>query len=109
MDKKIDKKIIPLGVTIGGYSFEGPTISSQFESVDGTIEFVIFLLNSLVGLSALVAVLMIVYAAYVFITAGGNADNIKKGSDTLTAAVVGMAIVFLARTIVVFVLQNFVS
>ncbi len=106
-DKK--KNIIPLGVTIGGYTFEAPVIKGGFTTFDGFMDIVIFGLNSLVGLSALVAVGMVVYAGFLFITASGDPDKIQKGSGALTAAVVGFAIVFLARTIVLFLLDNILS
>ncbi len=109
MDHKQEKKIIPLGVTIGGYTFGEPVVNSDFTTLEGVVDMVILAFNALVGLSALVAVGMIVFAAFTFITAGGDPDKIKKGSDALTAAVVGMAIVFLARTIILFILENLLS
>ena len=40
-------------------------------------------------------------------TAGGDPDNVKKASNILTAAVIGMCIVFLARILIKFVLETF--
>jgi uncharacterized BrkB/YihY/UPF0761 family membrane protein len=64
------------------------------------------LLNTFVGLSALVAVILIVVAGYTFITSAGDAEKVEKAQKTLTAAIVGMIIVFLARVIVGFVLED---
>jgi len=100
------KNIIPLGITIGGYSFQAPVVKDGFTTFEGLMEIVIFGLNALVGLSALVAVGMIVYAGFTFITASGDPDKIQKGSSALTAAVVGVVIVFLARTVILFLLDN---
>lgn len=106
MVDKNRKNIIPLGVTIGGYSFQAPVLKDGFTTFEGFIDIVIFGINTFVGLSALVAVGMIVYAGFTFITASGDPDKIQKGSSALTAAVVGLVIVFLARTIVLFLLDN---
>jgi len=106
MEAKKSKNIIPLGITIGGYTFNAPTVSDDFTTQEGVIDIIIFAFNSLVGLSALVAVIMIIYSGITFITAAGDPDKINKASGTLTAAVIGMIIVFLARTVVVFLLER---
>lgn len=100
------KNIIPLGVTIGGIDITPPSTRTDITTIDGVMEFVIFIFNSLVGLSALVAVGMIIFSAYMFITAGGDPEKIEKGRNALTAAIVGMVIVFLARTIILFILDR---
>ena len=101
-----NKNIIPLGVTIGGYSFEAPILKDGFTTVEGVMEIVVFGLNTFVGLAALVAVAMIVYSGFTFITAAGDPDKVQKGSNALTAAIVGLIIVFIARMIVVFLLDK---
>lgn len=106
MEVSKSKRIIPLGITIGGYTFEAPTVSNDFTTFEGVIDVIVFALNSLVGLSALVAVAMIIYSGITFITAAGDPDKVQKASGALTAAVIGMAIVFLARTVVVFLLER---
>ncbi len=100
------KNIIPLGVTIGGVDFTPPAVKDAFSTPDGVMDTVVFLLNTFVGLSVLVAVIMIVISGYLFITAAGNPDKIQRASSTITAAVVGMVIVFLARALIVFVIEN---
>lgn len=100
------KNIIPLGVTIGGYTFDAPTLKWNITTPEGVVELVIFIFNTLVALSALVAVGMIIYSGYMFITSAGDPEKVKKGGDALTAAIVGMIIVFLARTIILFILDR---
>jgi hypothetical protein len=100
------KSIIPLGVTIGGYTFDTPTLKWDITTTDGVVELVIVIFNTLVGLSALVAVGMIIYSGYMFITSSGDPEKIEKGRNALTAAIVGMIIVFLARTIILFILDK---
>jgi flagellar basal body-associated protein FliL len=62
-------------------------------------------INTFVLLSALVAVALIVVAGYMFITSSGDPEKVGKASKALTAAIVGMVIVFAARWIVGFVVN----
>jgi len=62
-------------------------------------------INFFVLFSALVAVVLIVAAGYGFMTSAGDPEKVKKAQQTLTAAIVGMIIVFMARMIVGFVLD----
>lgn len=64
------------------------------------------LVNIFVGFSVLVAVILIVVAGYLFITSAGDPEKVEKAQKTITAAIVGMIIVFLARVIVGFVLED---
>ncbi len=101
-----NRNIIPLGVTIGGYSFQAPALKNGFTTVEGVLEIVVFGLNALVGLAALVAVAMIIYSGFTFITAAGDPDKVQKGSNALTASIIGLIIVFIARMVVVFLLEK---
>jgi len=62
-------------------------------------------INFFILFSALVAVVLIVVAGYGFMTSAGDPEKVKKAQGTLTAAIVGMIIVFMARMIVGFVLD----
>lgn len=61
-------------------------------------------INFFVLFSALVAVALIVVSGYMFMTAAGDPEKIEKAQKALTAAIVGMIIVFLARVIIGFVI-----
>lgn len=54
--------------------------------------------------SALVAVTFVIASGYMFITSSGDPEKIEKAQKALTAAIVGMIIVFLARVIIGFVM-----
>src|SRR3989344_6665565 len=51
-----------------------------------------------------ISVVMIMYAAFLFLTAGGVPDNLTKARNTLIFALVGVAVALLA-----FVLPNVIS
>lgn len=61
-------------------------------------------LNFSVGFSALVAVIILIASGYSFITSAGDPEKIEKAQKGISAAIVGMIIVFLARMIIGFVL-----
>jgi hypothetical protein len=46
------------------------------------------------------AILMGIWAAVLFISAGGNPERVKQGKQTLTYAVIGLAVVLLANSMV---------
>lgn len=80
--------------------------NSLYNDADTLIEGkVITAINFFVIFSAVVAVIMLVVAGYTFITSAGDADKIEKATKTITAAIVGMVIVFVAKILVQYVLS----
>lgn len=51
-----------------------------------------------------VAVIMIIYAGFRYITSGGDQGGVKSAKDTILYAIIGLVVVVLAQTIVRFVL-----
>ena len=64
---------------------------------------VISIVQWALGLLALVAVVIIIWGGFTWITAGGNEEKIEKAKKLITAAVVGLIVVLLAWAIVIFV------
>ena len=64
---------------------------------------VINIIQWVLGILALVAVVMIIIAGFMWMSAGGNEEKIEKAKKTITAAVIGLIIVLLAWAIVIFV------
>jgi hypothetical protein len=60
--------------------------------------------NYLFGIVGALALLFFVYGGVLWLTAGGNAEQIEKGKKVLTGAVIGLIIVFGAWLIVQFVM-----
>lgn len=56
--------------------------------------------NVFVGFVALVAAAMLVYGAYLYITAGANEDNAKKGKTVIVYAIIGILVAALVYVIV---------
>ena len=64
---------------------------------------VINIVNWVLGLLGLIAVIMIIYAGILWITAGGNEENVDKAKKIISAAVIGLIVILLAWAIVIFV------
>lgn len=59
-------------------------------------------------IAGIVAFIYIVYSGFIFITAAGNPDATKKGTQGIVNGIIGLVIVFSAYGIV-FVIVNFLN
>ena len=96
-----------MNINIGGYTIEFWSYNSNLTSIEGIVNLVTNILNFFVFFSAVVAVALIVYSGFLYITATGEPDRIQKATKALTASIIGLAVVFLARLVVVFLLKEF--
>jgi hypothetical protein len=79
---------------------------STSPSVDSIVQDRVWVaIDFFVYFSALVAVGLIVAAGYMFITSAGDPEKVQKAQKALTAAIVGMVIVFVARILIGFVID----
>ncbi len=81
-------------------------LNSGISTWGGLLEKIYELINFLIPFSALIAVVMIVVGGYSLITSTGDPDKIKKGTEIITGAVVGMILVFGVKLIIGFVIDN---
>lgn len=75
--------------------------SSSGSELSTTITHIINIMSVLVGV---VAVIMIIYAGFRYVTSGGDSSGVTGAKNTLIYAIVGLIVVALAQTIVLFVL-----
>ena len=61
------------------------------------------IVNWVLGFLGLIAVILIIYAGVIWLTAAGNEDRIDKAKKILSAAVVGLIVILLAWASVIFV------
>ena len=61
------------------------------------------IINFLLYLASPLAVVMIVYAGFLFMTGGDKPEQVKKAKQTLLWTVVGVVILILAKSVTVFV------
>lgn len=78
--------------------------------VKGTLpEIVQKVLTWILGFAIVVAVVVIIAAGYMYITAAGDEAKIKKATTTLTWAIVGLIVAFVAMLLVRFVMTSFLG
>lgn len=65
------------------------------------------IINWVLPLTGSLLLLMFVYGGFQWFTAGGEADKVKKATQTMTNAVIGMAIIVGAYAIVNFLVKGF--
>ena len=62
-----------------------------------------------IGLLGVVAVILIIYSGVLWMTAGGNDEQIKKAKKVIIQAIIGIIIITLTYAIIAFVLSFFVQ
>lgn len=81
----------------------GKGITGVGKSLDS---WVITMLNWAIGIAALAAVVMLIFAGYKYISANGDENKVEEATKTLTFAIVGLVVCFIAVMLVQFVLTN---
>lgn len=64
------------------------------------------IINILLSLLGMITVIIIVYAGFLWMTGGGNQEQVTKAKGMLSAAVIGLFIIFTAWSISTFVLKR---
>lgn len=85
---------------------EGFYYASERTNVFRSIALLIRYAGSFVGL---VFVIIILYAGFQWMTAGGNEEKVSKAKKLLTNGVIGVGIVLLSLSIWVFIAENFIA
>lgn len=81
----------------------GDSTTGNGTDLPGLAKKIVNLLSIVVGV---VAVIMIIYGGFRYITSGGESSNVSGAKNTLIYAIVGLVIVALSQFIVHFVLQS---
>ena len=72
-------------------------------------DIIVDVINWLIGASVLVCVVMLVWAGYSYMTAGGDEGKVQKATKTLTNAIIGLVISLLALVLVNFIRNTFLG
>lgn len=64
------------------------------------------IINIALGFVALIAVIMIIYAGFKWITAGGNEETVKEARGNIRNAVIGIVVIMLSYAIINFVVSQ---
>ncbi|MBI5466349.1 MAG: hypothetical protein HY974_03610, partial [Candidatus Kerfeldbacteria bacterium] len=63
-------------------------------------------INTLLGLVGVIAVIVIIYGGFTWLTSAGNEEKVTKAKKLLASAVIGVAIILGAYTITSFVVKS---
>jgi len=69
-------------------------------------ELIASIINIALGFLGILAVIIILYAGYLWMTAGGNADQIEKAKKILLGAVIGLVIILSSWAIAAFIISR---
>jgi len=67
------------------------------------------LIKVVLGFLGTVAVVLVIYSGFLWMTAGGKPDNIKKAKEIMSAAVVGLIIILISYGITIFITSTLSS
>jgi len=67
------------------------------------------IINVAMGLLGIVAVVIILYGGFTWMTAGGNEDNVSKAQKIIVAGIIGLALILASWAIAKFVVQSLVT
>jgi hypothetical protein len=84
----------------GAGSLEDIGLPSETEN---PTEPVIWIIQMVLGVLALVFLVLVIYAGLRWMTSGGNQETIDKAKKIITAALIGLVIIFLSYSITIFV------
>lgn len=65
-------------------------------------------INVLLSVLGIIFVVLIVYAGFLYMTAGGSEDNVKKAKRLMSQAIIGLIIIVTAYAISAFVISQLV-
>jgi hypothetical protein len=82
-------------------------LGSGIEGTGGVAVVIGRIINLILGVVGSFALLMFVYGGFLMITSAGHSEAVKKGKDTLTWAVLGIAVILGSYTLASYVITGF--
>ncbi len=67
---------------------------------------IVKIVQYILGFLGLIAILIVLYAGYLWMTAAGNEEKVSKARATLTAGLIGLVIILAAYALTQFVIQS---
>lgn len=91
---------VPPGSQIGpdGHPIQIATLSCIWVVISNVV-------NAALALSAVVAVFLIVYAGFQYVTSGGDKEKVDSARKRLTYAIIGLVFIFLSFLVIKFISQ----
>lgn len=92
-------------LTVEGQGGCTQDINTGTQTISDTIKKIVNIFSAIIGI---VAVIMIIYGGFKYISSGGDSGNVTSAKNTIIYAVIGLIIVAMAQFIVQFVLGRIV-
>lgn len=101
--------LAPLVVAAQGFQFDpGSDIGTKLNLPQGDAENVaIETIQYILGVIGLIAVIMVMYGGFRYLTSGGNEETIKNAKAILKTSITGLVVILLAWAIIGFVFNSF--
>jgi len=111
---KISRKLVASAISVGALLLPFAASALSVENVGGTLTLgsadlkatVVNIITFVLGLLGLIAVIMILYGGFTWLTAGGNEDKIDSAKKIISAAAIGLVVVLISWAIVTFVIKT---
>ena|SRR3989338_5516696 len=72
-------------------------------------EGVMAIVNVLLGFLGIVAIIVILYGGFVWLTSAGNEEKVGQAKKIITAGIIGLIIIFVSYAIATFVINQLIS
>ncbi len=106
--QKAKKSIVLLGATVLNMAVVGVTHAQEFISENDNItggggdlrETIKGVLTFVLGFLGLLAVIMVIYGGFIYLTAAGDTEKAGKGKTVIMYSVIGLVIIFISFALV---------
>lgn len=67
---------------------------------------VMMIVTTLLGFLGLLAIIIILYGGFIWLTSAGNEEKVGKAKQVISAGIIGLIIIFISYALVSFVISN---
>jgi len=67
------------------------------------------IIKTVLGLLAIIFIVLLIYAGFSWMTAGGEEEKVTKAKETITRAIIGLAIILSAYGVTLFVMKAIIN
>ncbi len=102
---------ITVSQTFAAITFEGSnTVNAGLKGTDNTADVAVQkIISNFMMFLAFIAIAYGLYGGFLIVTAGGEEDKVKKGRTILMQIAIGLLVIFLANSVVQWVLTKLLS
>jgi len=112
------KKLLTLTTAISLFAFSALPALAQYGLEYGTLTGlgtqdlragIMGIINVALGFLGVVAIVIILYGGFIWLTSAGNEEKVGQAKKIITAGIIGLVIIFIAYAIATFVINELVT